>query len=228
MRKLLFIICTNFFSSIFCYSQKNEIIRFKGEGITEFLKKVGYKYPAFTGGKMYYKDGSTGRGLMNFNLIFQEIQFLNSDGDTLAIADVDSIKFIAIKSDTFYYRKGYYQKLGGVSEAGPFVKQTLKFVDEQRFGPNDKVSGATKIVSIDKNSDFFEHQLGVNAEVIFAKRSAYFFIDKGKFFELNRKNIDNHFGKKIPGLEKYFADHKTDMSSEQDIIKLFSFLNSGS
>lgn len=82
--------------------QKKTVMLKAGSNVMEILSPSDlYYYPDFTDGKVYFKDGTKSSGKLNFNTLLNEIQFIDANGATVALADEKSIGFVAIKDDLF-------------------------------------------------------------------------------------------------------------------------------
>ena len=66
-----------------------------------------FLYPGFTPGMVYFKSETHSPGLLNYNFLIAEMQFIDLKGDTLSLADENTIGYITINTDTFYYDNGY-------------------------------------------------------------------------------------------------------------------------
>src|SRR5436305_8078222 len=97
------------------FSQKEEWTVKAGEDIKESLPdSIKFLYPQFTSGLVYFKDGKISKAQLNYNLLVEEMQFIDNGNDT-AIANEATIKFIAIDTDAFYYDKAYLQTIMNTS-----------------------------------------------------------------------------------------------------------------
>ena len=108
---LLFLICA--FFSCQLLAQRGEIVRIKaGENpATSFSPYGFYRFPAFREGIAFFKDGGRTSARFNYHLLNEEMQFISAAGDTLALADPLSIKYISIDTTLFYYSGGYLEVL---------------------------------------------------------------------------------------------------------------------
>ena len=227
MKKILPLLYAGLACTVTAFSQNLETVKFKGEDFRDFLLKEEYRYPAFKQGKMYYREGGAAKGLMNYSFLFGEMQFINSKGYTLAIADVNSIAYITVAKDTFYYQEGYFEKIPGTVGTSLLVKKSLKFVDEQKTGAFGVTATTGGVVSADRYSEFHEHRLGINSELIFAKHKAYYFKDaRGNIVAASKKNLEKNFLSETRQMQKYVAENNIDINREEGLVKLLVFLNS--
>lgn len=227
MKKIVCSFIAAFVFTLVAFSQNIEMIKFKGEEFRDFIAKEAYRYPEFKKGAMYYRDGGApAKGLMNYNFLLQEMQFINNKGDTMAITDVNSIAYIKMERDTFLYQAGYFEKIKSFGRTSLLLKRSLKFVDEQKTGIFGTTATTGGVVSVDMYSELHEHRLGVNAVLIFARHTSYYFLDaRGNVVAANKKNLDKYFKSEASQLEKYIADNKTDLNRQEDLVNLLAYLD---
>lgn len=60
------------------------------------IKSKHYLFPDFSRGVVYYKEGAAVRHDMNYNLIMDEMQFINEKDKQAAFYDFDKVEYISI------------------------------------------------------------------------------------------------------------------------------------
>jgi len=65
--------------------------------------KDRYAFNDFQTGLVYFKNNALGSARMNYNAILAEVEFIDEKGDTLSLDKPETIKYITIATDTFYY-----------------------------------------------------------------------------------------------------------------------------
>ena len=95
-----------------------------------------YHYPSFSPGTVYFNDGSTSGGLMNYNTLFGEMQFIDQKGDTLSFADMNKVRLLTINNDSFYYDHGYLQLVSSGAHYKLLQRQVVRqsSASKRRFG----------------------------------------------------------------------------------------------
>jgi hypothetical protein len=68
-------------------------------------------------------------------------------------------------------------------------------------------------------------KLVVKEDIELALRSTYYVGDRQKFYLANKKNILNLYPKKERELSAFVNEHKIKFSKEEDLKKLFTYLN---
>lgn len=106
-----------------------------------------FYYPQFTKGKVFFRDGSKAEAKLNYSCLVDEIHFIDPKGDTLALADEKTIKFIVIDSDSFYYDDGYVRRIAGSDVAKLAVKQVWVVGDTRKIGAYNTANTTSSITS---------------------------------------------------------------------------------
>lgn len=78
---------------------------------------VSYLYPSFKQGQVQFKNGNMGSAMMNYSPLLEEMDFINEKMDTMALNDIESMKYIVIEKDTFYrVQKFFVQQIANNRE----------------------------------------------------------------------------------------------------------------
>lgn len=197
-----------------------------GEKVSDALLSNGglYKYPKFTQGEVFYKGGNYGSGLLNYNRLTGEMQFIDPKGDTLTLDNEKEIDKIAIGQDTFYYYQGYLQKVAEFSAT--IVKQTyLEMSNREKVG----AFGTVAQNAIDTHTTIVTNQgfkAVVAQEVLtYREQTIYFIGDRfGHFKLLNKKNVLYLYSKKEKEVSTYLKDNSVNFQKEADVQRLIEYL----
>ena len=210
------------------FAQQSDKILIKAdEDVESKLAKQIYLFPDFTTGLVVSKDGSKSKGLLNYNLLNEEMQFIAPKGDTLSLADEHTIKFITVGKDSFFYDHAYFQLLAGNPVAKLAVKQRLKIVDKQRIGAYNQPSSTGSIQSQSNYiSGAVSHRLNIREDILMAKETKYYFSDKyNHFVPANKKNVFKLFSRQQNEIEEFLRSNRIDFNQLEDLVSLLSFLN---
>lgn len=108
--------CCLIISARCLFAQNDNTTVKAGEKIKDAVsQKVKFRYPEFTTGSVSFKDGTKSGAPLNLNLLSEEMQFIDANGDTLSLDNEATIKYISISNDTFYYSRGYLELIAGNS-----------------------------------------------------------------------------------------------------------------
>jgi hypothetical protein len=216
-----FFLCCNLFS------QPPEIIRIKAgqDPSTGYSPHGFYRFPAFNEGVAVFKDGSQTAAKFNYHELNEEIQFITTNGDTLAIADPISIKYVTLNDHLFYYLDGYLEVLINNESLKLARKLRLNLSWEKIGGygqpsPSGSIRSANRIILANTGKS-----LSLNQDLLIQKDYSYYWIDRyNTVFKANKINLL----KIIPPnnkntVEDYLKKNKIDFRKEPDLKKLHDF-----
>lgn len=228
MKRGLYLLIFVFLLSNFSFAQTSSTIRLKaGDQLSDApVKSVIYRYPEFVFGKLYTINGDSSGGLMNYNYLAETMQFISPNGDTLAIADEASIRFIDIGGDRFIFSDGYLEVVGDYKFSKLAVKQRLKQGDRQKIGAFGIPTSSGKIESMEEyKGGYGVNKLQINEDLLLTKETQFYFSNKkGNFLPINKKNLAKAFSKERQLIETYFETYQIDLKKEEEVKQLFSFL----
>lgn len=209
------------------YAQNNLWHVKAGENVKDALgDSVVYKYPQFTEGVVYFKDGTASHGNLNLNVFNGEMQFIKPSGDTLAMADKGLTKYIVIQQDTFYYNKVFIQSLYGNAIAKLGEIEIMRQVDLKKQGAYGQMSSTSAISSTNtyySNNQFTK--LALSEEVVFHKEVIYFIGDRfANFKPAYKKNILSMFNTNKTAIDTFIKNKDINLNRKDDLIKLVDFI----
>jgi len=221
--KLLF--CSFIFLSQISKAQDSKSFVVKpGMSVSEvLLPQEIFRYPTFKEGIVMMKNGRPAKGNMNFNYLAREMQFLNR-GDTLALSQEDQINYIAIGTDTFFYNKGYLEKLATTPDF-TLVKRTY-FKDLHKkmggYGQASATAAITSYSSIAINNKSYDLKVAEELELV--KSTDYLLLDKeGNLIPADKKNLlklTSHKDK----VNEYIKDRQVRFTNEKDLVTLVNLM----
>ena len=200
-----------------------------GENINTGLPDtVKFHYPTFTQGSVFFRNGTQSNASLNYNLLTGEMQFIAPAGDTLALSNEVTIRYIAIGADSFFYDKTFVQLITGNSGAKLAKKELLGVSDLKKAGGYDQVSSTSAITTM--SSVFINGQaanLTANQDLVILKQTTYYIGNVyNHFLPASKKNVFRLFGKKQKALEQYLKENKCNFNNEKDLKSLVAFLES--
>jgi hypothetical protein len=204
------------------FSQPEKLIIKAGEPIGVLNKHV-YRYPEFSYGKVSFKDGSAGAGKMNLNFFSGDMQFINEQGDTLAMT-AESVRLITISEDSFYpYKENIFELIQEYPKGKLVLAQTLKLADEKNTGAYGITSSTHSVDNYNTLRAYAHYTLQLNKDLVFTKEKRYYFsFGSDDFLPVNRKNIFKAFSKQRTQLENYLEENSIDLNHEDYLKKLFA------
>lgn len=184
-----------------------------------------YRFDEFKIGKVHLADGRSTFANLNYNLLLEEFQFINSTKDTLSLADPSTVRSIKIDDRTFVYDDGFLEVVSAFATVKLALKQKLKVENQEKTGGYGQTTPTTSIGEVNliqRQGQVF--QIEGNGGVTLSKEEAYFLIDeKGKTRPFTKRNLLKTFPNYKENIKKHLAQNKPNFQSKEDLIKLLTF-----
>ena len=180
-----------------------------------------YRFDHFQRGKVFFNDGNTVNATLNYNFLNQEVEFINTTGDTLSIAQKNAVNRIRIGQQLLYHYPtvGYLEVCYGLP--------TLKLVVKRIIQPvrNRKSKVIPHRLNSDDNSLNPMSALGNNeSSLTLLAEQNYFFIDKNKrLYPARRSSLYRIFPQHRTIIKAYLKKYRINLEQEEDIIKVLQF-----
>ena len=187
---------------------------------------ITYLFPSFNEGVVNFKAGGTSKSKMNFNMLFCQLQFISTNGDTLLLANPETIESVKLNDRIFYYDKGYYEVLDDFDSIKLVVLRTAK-IQAVKVGAMGIENHNT---AVDSYSRLLDQQineartLSINEDLDITNTSTYYLVQKnGEKLVANKSNYLRLFETKKKPLEDYLKSNKVSFSKEVDLKNLTGF-----
>lgn len=199
-----------------------------GESMLDIIPKTEmYEYPQFEQGAVNFKNGRRSAAKLNYNFVYEEMFFINAQGDTLTIINPEEVKSVVIGTNEFFYSPVRFVKLDTtigevkLGTAGFFSKIT-----ERRVGAyGTTTDGGSSSVSIYIVPNNAKIDLIPNVVTTVAYNKAMFIGNKfNQFIPVSKKNILTFYPEKEAQLKKYLQGKEVNFSSREDIIALITHM----
>ena len=226
LKKIIFFLLVSF-AGLMATAQETEQITVKaGEDIATVLSSYGmYRFPAFTEGTVAFKGGKIASGKMNYNIYLTLLQFIDANGDTLAISDPETIDSVTIGSNLFYYKKGYCQVMANYNDCKLLMKQKVDFrpVKLGAFGTHVSGTGAQTYESLSTPS-VINSRLLFNEDIIVARETSYYLVYKKYIQEqASRRAFLSAFPDYKTSIETFIKTNNTNFKKLDDLEKLMAY-----
>jgi len=189
MKRLVLVISTILCLFSGSFGQKNENITVPaGTKVQDYFTFIEmYRYPEFTDGIVFFKNGATAASKFNYNLLSGEMDYPQLK-DTLSIANPTEIKFITIAGDTFYFEKAYLELIY-TDKFKVVLKQCYKQLDvvnKDSYGSSGSNSAADSYITLRQTGQTYK--LVLNNDRIYKKIIEYSLLTPtGTFVPFNKK-----------------------------------------
>ncbi len=218
------------FASLICiisFAQNVERLIIKGSEFSSFYEKYEYKYPGFTRANVYFTNGDTARGKLNFNYFDQSMRFINEKHDTVAIANESDVNLITIGTDTFFYDNGFYEWVATSAKVRLAAKHIFKLAERKTIGAFGTSSPAKNIQTIDKILGLSSYDLLPNEELVYSRETKYYISSvkglKNNFVVANKNNLSTLFPKM--NVDEFIKANKLNLTKEEDLIDVFIYVS---
>jgi hypothetical protein len=145
-----------------------------------------YSYEDFLNGHLIYTSGNKSQIVkMNFHLLYGEMQFIGPAGDTLFIANADTIAYVRFDKDLYQHdsKNGYVKILSG--------NYHIKLCTQKKLELNQQVLRSNNNVNVQ-----VEH-------LILSKKDCYYLFEKGVKYEANKSGFEKAFPQYKQQIEGY-------------------------
>lgn len=214
--------------SVSAQTQKFYTIQPGGNLLDVIPQGEAYEFPQFEQGIVFLKNGVNSAAKLNYHLIFEEMLFIDANGDTVTIANPEEVKHIYIGKDQFYYAGNRFVKLDTIigdiklAAAGFFTTVNTKKIGA--FGTNTEGAGVSQGGFI--APDGRKMNLTPNVITTIAYKKALFIGNRfNQFVPVNRKNIFSIYPEKENQLKQYLEANKINFVSRTDVVNLIAHMN---
>jgi hypothetical protein len=199
-----------------------------GYSIRDVLKTTDIFFsPKFISGKVFFKDGTIAKATMNYNSLNDQMLFIDSKGDTLAMQDEKTINFIAMDKDTFYYNEGFVRQVAANSVVKLAERKVWELADIRKMGSHNRQSNTYAVTTLRTITDGMgrTYDLVLGEDLVLRKRTSYYFADKFNHFILaGKKNLMGGFPKEQIKLSTYLKENKVNFNDREDLEKIARFI----
>ncbi|MDQ3290037.1 MAG: hypothetical protein M3Q05_01985 [Bacteroidota bacterium] len=201
------------------------------ENVKNIPNEQKYQYPAFKSGTIAYTNGSVSTGKFNYNFLLDEIHFINSQGDTMSLANEYLLKLVIIEPDTFYYQPkiGYLQLKDYFKPVHLAVKQKIQVLRNEKQAAYGQNSAVSAIKQFGSYTDFNGQikKLEPKGNFLLAKENTFYIIDKNRRVLPPTKatilTIYHLFKREITA---YMKANKINLNHEKDLLQLLQYCRS--
>lgn len=222
MRVVLIIACILLTLPVFAQPRKTYVVR-AGEIPNEVLPPEAiYSFPHFKKGIVFLRDGSATSQQLNYNLLLDEMHFINANNDTLAIATPETIKSVVFDSTSFYFDKNYLQV---VLEEGEHTLAIKQFLVQSPYRTRGAYDISSSISSISTYSSIYSNghlsKLQIKKDVEMEKKSLFFISDRfNHFYPADKKFFYKVFPNKKAELDSYLKENHINFYDKNNLVSL--------
>ncbi|MGA0560317.1 hypothetical protein ACO2Q8_26875 [Larkinella sp. VNQ87] len=212
------------------WAQQTAIIRIKGGPNWQRSVPLSdrYRFPQFQTGTITYTTGQSASGRFNYNVLLGEMQFLDPKGDTLSLANEQTVRQVQVGESRFHYdpKIGFVEILADYNPIRLAFKPIFKTVRAEKNGAYNQSSGTSSIAQYKSfiGSSGQLSRLEQEGDLLLEKDVLYGLIDQNnRFDKINRSTILKRFSKHKTAIEAYLKAESIDFKKEDDLRKLLQF-----
>ncbi|QHT69509.1 hypothetical protein GXP67_24120 [Rhodocytophaga rosea] len=217
---------------------KSDFVVNKGEVVIQMIPlEERYRFPQFEPGEVYFRNNTFIKATLNYNLLYGEMQFINHQGDTLALKGEYRTKLITIGKHVFFYayKTGYLEVVSSYPQVKLAKKQTMELTGSEV--PLKSYSMDAPLItglesygspgSVLKGEDWNLLELYTQkapGDLYFEKKTTYIIIDKNdRFYEVTKATVLKLFPKHKKAIDAYINEYNPDFNLRNDVQGLLAF-----
>jgi hypothetical protein len=226
-RAVLVLLSLSHSESLFAQSKKTFVIN-PGEKVYDVILPADrYTYPAFLKGRVYFRNGSIGGSMLNYNKLLASLEFIDPKGDSLLLDKLEEIRYVVISNDTFFTDRICLKQIEHKGEAILAELRVIQLSNVKHIGamglPTDAAVDAFTTIS-SRATTLIE--LVPNQITIFKEQVIYYLGNSfGQFKQANKKNLIALFGNDNNKISGYLEKNNVNFSNEEDLRKLTIYLS---
>ena len=150
---------------------------------------TSYLLPKFVDGIMTMKDGKMAGGKLNYNIVIDEMQFINDKNEILSLADPSVVAQVVIGDRKFYYLKNYFFELVADGNILLYSRIHVKRFEEKvgAYGGTSSTQSITSVSSYTSDNGTLT-KLNAGVKVNFQTEVIYYIALNGKYKLVVTKN----------------------------------------
>lgn len=193
-----------------------------GEKVVESIpKEYLYLYPEFTEGYVYLKNNSSNPYKLNYNTLFDEIQYLGLTGDTIVLNN-DRVNFILIGEDTFYRDKFYFKILKDYGKVKLANRLVFAYVNKELLPGN--ISTYMESFEIIRNG-YYLKEVAPKDTLRLAMFDVPYLADANNIIQtVNRQMLIKLYPQRKEALVEYLNKMKVGIYDREAVEKMLDFL----
>lgn len=230
MCRLLFLICICFYGSHLSFSQSNE--RFRVGSDEEIEKAIPanerYRFENFRQGEVLFQNDTKANARLNYNLLIEEMQFVDITGDTMSLADEHLIKRIKLGENIFYYdeKSGFVEVIADYTPVKLSIHQKFTTVNAEKMGAYGQSSAVSSIKTFSSYSttNGQRQNLKLKGDVVLAIESTFYLVDQNnRTYKANNAALKKIFPDHKNTIRDYVKSEDIDFNNEEDLRKLLQY-----
>ncbi|MGD1890758.1 MAG: hypothetical protein ACFB15_09200 [Cyclobacteriaceae bacterium] len=200
-------------------------------------QEAQYRFADFRWGKAIFLNGHTASAKVNYNILYEEMQFIARKQDTLTIADEPTVEKVVVNDTSFYYHPdyGYLEELAGFTNCKLANSQRLQAVRDEDLGSSSSLDGLYESNRMGRPSQFlqpvnygvteqeFYHQPARQSLTLVLLEDYYFMDFNRRWHPAQKSTIRKVFRSHQKKVTRFIDEEKINFNDAQDLIKLLRY-----
>jgi hypothetical protein len=225
MKQISLFLCLSLILCIPSPAQSGRSITVRaGEDIAKAYSPSGfYRFPQFSRAIFYSKEGAGYEGLLfNYNLLADQLQFINKSGDTLQVVNPTVFDSIQIDKSIFYYDHGYLEKVAGTQNLRLVRRTAIKLKPEAvgAYGSSGATAAINQITEYTVGANLYS--LVLNQDIVIRVDVDWYWMNQNG--TLTRATKNNFLSLLDPSKQEsvrtFLKQNKISFAKEDDLVKL--------
>lgn len=200
--------------------------------------KAQLLYPDFSGARVYFRDGQTSEGRVNFNMLLDELVHLDRRGQVMITSgQVDSVLFDNGAVIVFHPDHGFLERITTGGRTTLYGKHQLRVNTETYvqgpYGQQTRSSSVTRVRTLDTGTGegperefYLENPGGETMEVkVRYQVQTLLRTESGLHRVFNRRQLQGALPEFRQDVRNYLREHNVSFTDLNDMRKLTDFIN---
>jgi hypothetical protein len=176
-----------------------------------------YLLPAFEKGTVIFKNGETAAARLNYNMLIEQMQFMEADSSIMSIANLDEVMYVSIGKRFFVKYKAQFIEVIVDGDVQLGVARKLRIVDHRKDGGYGGTTSLMKVESVSTLSGAAADHLVGTEKIVYEESTTYYLVAGGKPKVASKKV----FAKMFPACKESINTQDVDYANEAQLRALF-------
>ncbi len=189
-------------------------------------EEVSYFLPRFEDAYVMFKDGTSSMGKVNICLVDNSVRHINSNGDTLLLANQDRVQRVLVADTVLLYAENAFVKqlmvYGqlSISERRRLELDKRQEVSQGAYGSLPPTSTAVtgNLMLLDPTRKF-----DARSDISYSFKVDYVLTDRERIYPAGRKSFTRLFPEHKKEINAYIKNHRTNFKDPRSLVELFYY-----
>jgi hypothetical protein len=224
---LLLVLLTTIFLPLF--AQDNSTFKINSIDQATKLNNSGYLNPIFINGTIFFKGGALGEAKLNFNRYSNEVLFISPKGDTLSVAQPETVSYVQIGTDTLYFYQNLILLKITHNRIAPdlYAGQIVSYIGKEKkgaFGTYSATGSINSAPTVSTTGELTRH-ISTDENLIYKINTYYYLSDTlNNFYPAKKMKFAKIFPQYAKEINIFFKTHETDFNKKENLLQVINYL----